>query len=475
MSDIVDPEGLSILQKRQRLIKGLQQKELIVSEKEDNTKTAAFLFISFDLVNSTSFKSLHPNKWPMVFNRFYELVENHVMKRFTNSRVWRYAGDEILFYRQIYNYADLYNSPKDALAVIKTVTEALNSRYPETKNILYLKSTLWIAEATYVKPQELNDTENIVNNLIINFDINDKRNIDFLGADIDLGFRISQYAQREKVVVSAELAFLLYRARGVIEYKCGYDVTEDLRIVSYERLKGIWGERHYPIIWYHENWNDLDKMFFYDDHYGSEIVSRLANNKFTEEMKIKRLQKIFDDVDNNGKVEGLIELFKETDEVKVMQSVSQYNLAEVHCVAICFNDKGEILLGKRPEGKRRFPGIWEFGCGQLKKSQEFEECLAESYKEDFFAELDFFSDLTPVSTYLIEDNLEGRKIPGIMFIAHVNNPDQVEQKYSKSTHSEVKWFDPQKLNEISEDEYVDRFKDTVEKAVEAWKQKKEAS
>lgn len=458
-----------------KLVEGLSQKNLIVNEKEGKEDTAAaFLFISFDLVNSTAFKSLHPNKWPMVFNRFYELVENHVLKRFTNSRVWRYAGDEILFYVQINAYEDFYNAPKDALDVIRLVTEALNNRYPYTKNILYLKSTLWIAEATYIKSQELSENEQNVNNLIINFDINDRKNIDFLGADIDLGFRISKFALREKVVLSAELALLLYRARGIIEHECDYDVTENIRIVSYERLKGIWGERHYPIIWYHDSWDDPEKMFFYDDHYSSEIVKRLVSGNFNDDMKIKRLKKIFKDI-NNNKVERLIELFKELPEFTISQSVSQYNLAELHCVAICFNEEGKVLLGKRPASKRRFPGIWEFGCGQLKKSQTFEECLEESYKEDFFAELDFFTELVPVSTYLIEDKLEGRKIPGIMFIAQVKNPEEVESNYSKVNHSAIDWFDPKDIDSVCEDDYVDGFKDTIKKAFAAWQKIKGAS
>lgn len=441
---------------------------LIVNSNDNEKKNGAFLFISFDLVNSTAFKSLYPTKWPVIFHRFYELVENHALKNFTNSMVWRYAGDEILFYKQIDKPSELYEVPKVAYKVLKTVLEALNISYPETKNILYIKSTLWIAEATFVKSQNLAGSETLLNNLIINFDINQKRNVDFLGSDIDLGFRISKFAERDKVVVSAELAYLLYKSRGIIEEECNYNVLDSLRIVTYERLKGIWNNRHYPVIWYFDSWDKPDDMYLYDEHFNSEIVNKIKSKEFSSDMRIDRLKKIFIEVDNLDKVKSIEKCMEDTTPINVLPSVSQYNQAEVHCVAICFNDNGHILIAKRPLDKRRFPGIWEFGCGQLKKSQDFTECLVESYREDFGAELDFYSKLTPISTYIMEDTLEGRKIPGIIFIAKVLNQDFIEKNFSKTTHSEIKWFDPAELENIDESAYVTDFEDTVKKAINAY-------
>lgn len=463
---------------------GLEQLNLIENNNDDSNESGAFLFISFDLVNSTAFKTLYPHNWPVIFHRFYELVENHVLKNFLNSKVWRYAGDEILFYKQIRNVAELYDAPQLALRIINLVNESLGKHYVETNNILYIKSTLWIAKATFVKSQDIGNmfkesqngegTSNNINNLIINYEINGKRNIDFLGSDIDLGFRIAKFAQRNKVVISAELAYILYKEREAIEeMNNGYDVTNCLRIVSYEKLKGIWNNRHYPIIWYHDSWNDMEKMFLYDEHFNSEIVNKLINQKFSKDMKIKRLKKIFTEVDNIVKISSLIKCFSNDEgEINVLPSTSQYNMTEVHCVAICFDKKGNILLGKRPSNKRRFPGIWEFGCGQLKKFQSFEDCLKESYKEDFAADLDFFDKLTPVSTYLVHDINEGRSIPGIIFIARILNATEVESNYSQVAHPEVKWFNPEEdLTTCVEDEYVKDFKDTVDKAVKAFKEK----
>ncbi|ATF11641.1 hypothetical protein A616_06470 [Brevibacillus brevis X23] len=445
-------------------------------KKLEDSHDGIYLFISFDLVNSTSFKSVYPNDWPLVFQRFYEFVESDVLSRFTNARVWRYAGDEILFYKRICNFSDLLKSPEDALSIIRSVTNSLNNTIPQTKNRLFLKSTLWVADCSYVPPHSLenkyDDVKGSISNLIIFGNYNNKSSVDFLGADIDLGFRISEYAWREKVVVSAELAYIMYLDRG--KYR-DYDIEERLKIISYQSLKGIWNERRYPIIWYHDHWNDLDKMFYYDEHFDSPVIERVKQGSFDNEMKIKRLTKIFADLGKEHNITNIItkiqytkpEGISETDLIAA-PNVSQYKLVEVHCAAVCFNDEGKILIAKRPSKKRRLNGVWEFGCGQLKKSQSFEECLGLSYKEDFSAEIDTFGSAIPVSTYVIEDRDEKRKIPGILFLAKILNQEEVEKSFNKEKHTEVQWFDPTKLTQIKEEDYVPNFKDTVQKALDLW-------
>lgn len=438
-------------------------------DKKDELST--YLFISFDLVNSTSFKSLFPGRWPAVFRRFYELIEDKVLKTYTNSSVWRYVGDEVLFYKKITIRSDLHNVLNNALNIIRAVTDSLNLSYPHTKQVLFLKSTLWLATARYVPPDKLKESDlihiNDVDNLIITSEHNGKTNTDFLGADIDLGFRIARFAHREKVIVSAELAYLLYQDRGIIEEKHDYNVEDELKIVGYELLKGIWNGRRYPIIWYHDGWNDPDKMFAYDDHYDSDVIRDIKSGKLTESSNIKYLKKILEDNNRYFKIEEFKSTFTDQEAELAFVNMSQYNMVEVHCVAICFNVEGHILLGKRPSHKRRFPGVWEFGCGQLKKYQDFQQCLIESYKEDFGAELEFRNGLIPVSTFVIDDQKEQRKIPGVIFIAEVANAQTITGVYSKTEHSDVSWFNPQELENIDESNYIENFKDSVTKAVKA--------
>jgi hypothetical protein len=139
-------------------------------------------------------------------------------------------------------------------------------------------------------------------------------------------------------------------------------------------------------------------------------------------------------------------------------------LSEVHCVAVCFRQDGHILIAKRPSSKRRFPDRFEFGCGQLKVRETFQECLLRSYKESFDAILDFGQELVPIRTYIIEDDEENRKIPGIIFVARITNQDTVKEK----KHTEIKWIAPNEVDSFSSDQLVPDFKKTAKQAIDVW-------
>ena len=65
---------------------------------------------------------------------------------------------------------------------------------------------------------------------------------DFLGPDIDTGFRIGKCTQPGMLVVSVEMAELLSEAPGDVNPMIG-------KIVGWEELKGVWNDKRYPVIW----------------------------------------------------------------------------------------------------------------------------------------------------------------------------------------------------------------------------------
>ena len=56
--------------------------------------TWTYLFISFDLVNSTYFKS-KVNSWSNIFLTFFKITERKVREKFERIEVWKRIGDEI--------------------------------------------------------------------------------------------------------------------------------------------------------------------------------------------------------------------------------------------------------------------------------------------------------------------------------------------------------------------------------------------
>src|SRR5688572_13821488 len=60
-----------------------------------------FAFFSFDLVESTRYKSQAGNRWLLVTKQFYEIIEDQLSKRLPQVRLWKYVGDELLLYKRI--------------------------------------------------------------------------------------------------------------------------------------------------------------------------------------------------------------------------------------------------------------------------------------------------------------------------------------------------------------------------------------
>jgi isopentenyldiphosphate isomerase len=438
-----------------------------------------YLFYSFDLVNSTAFKNKYKESWTNVFKRFYDYIVKEVQTNHKNTRVWKYIGDEILLYKKINNQAELITAPSKTSKVIQTVTNNLHKMHPETKGILFVKSTLWIAKVKWQgnlekKSSEENgsfNSDNIVFPVNPEYPLAESTEvIDFLGPDIDLGFRITKHTEKSKLLISAELAYLLYLLRGEVERKSvpNYRVEDNLKIISFEHLKGIWNGRRYPIIWYSENWDKA--TYDYEEQYDSEKVNRLIKG---ETLHIDFVSKVFDDVNLSKEISEYLDIITATKvETNITGQAFDYipreKLSEVHCAAICFDLDGRLLIARRPEHKDKLKGKWEFGCGQLKMDQSFKECIEENYKSDFGANIVIEDEPIFVTTYIVYG--KDRKIPGILFLGLILNPDEVELNFDRTKHDEVKWIEMDYLETINATECVPDFRKSARMAYENYKQ-----
>lgn len=229
------------------------------------------LFFSIDLVGSTDFKgkaqreAFLANKadtgWPQIFGSFYRDVSqafvskaHDLEKKFAEEGVpckivlWKPIGDELTFYSS--------QIPSEHHVAIfchafSRIIERFDREYRE-EHKLGVKGTVWSAGFPHRNKMVRFDprlppyfgvihiSEDEFGDSLL---IGPTCTFDFLGPDIDLGFRLCHESVPGRVLVSLEVAVLL----ALSPYSPSYLVR--LFHVGWSRLKGVHGGTPYPIIW----------------------------------------------------------------------------------------------------------------------------------------------------------------------------------------------------------------------------------
>ena len=190
------------------------------------------LFFNVDIIGSTNYKMALSNddihSWLPLFREFYQVFPN-VLEQSINDKkkehfynnvkteeikIWKLLGDEIIF------YSDLKDSKACGLFV-SALKEAINLYQKK-----YLPEELGLKACAYIAGFPVNNVEIEINGVT-----------DFIGSNIDVGFRLMKYASREKMPISIELAYILTHYSFDLEY-----FFDGLEI-----LKGVLNNKPYPI------------------------------------------------------------------------------------------------------------------------------------------------------------------------------------------------------------------------------------
>lgn len=371
-------------------------------------KKNVVLFFSFDVVNSTLYKTINYYGWAQVLNLLFKELRKKVCNKIEGSEMWRVLGDEAIFIIKIRDEEELINYVNTIFEImVSTISEIKSGKFLKSdndfelmklQNILSLKAAAWIAIVTDVgditdKNISYRDTDNIFERYKSQegYEI-----FEFLGNDIDTGFRIATQTQDGRMVLSYELAYLISQKTEVLSH---------LNIITYKKLKGVWKNKLYPIIWYHNSKTYLDvcsreipleDSFSFDECDENELIKEYYDNrKHDKDNKIIHdirmytepyfaLKKILLDRGLSEKIEIFHNLIKTSthDQTKYIDTSKM----QIHCAAVCFKkdmDGIKILVAKRSESKKRFSGQWEFGCVKAVSDKTISQKLIEDYKKDF--------------------------------------------------------------------------------------------
>ena len=348
----------------------------------------------------------------------------------------------------------------EAGVVIETITRLLHNHSPIVIGALAIKGVIWAARAQRPKPGPVTAQPHLeAPNVIIPTVHGDQEAEDFLGPDIDIGFRLGPHVAANVLAVSAELAFIL------LDHEDSMGLSGRLRIVGYKQLKGVWRGRPYPIIWYCADWEAIRQILPYD----AVLQSDLAKTAVESPAQVSETLPLIMQQIGLGQFPGEFRSSMKAPEPETelrYTSISRAKLAEVHCVAIVFDTSMRVLAARRPMDKERMPGIWEFGCAQIRSTHTVEDCLKEAYLEDFGAKIEVVNQ--PIACYHILVEQTGKVIPGFIFPAFLKNESEdIKTALHPKKHSELNWVPVDEIERLSVDEWVPDARANIQAAYRA--------
>lgn len=473
-----------------------------VEKVEQPTKRDVVLFFSFDVVNSTSYKTINYYGWAQVLNLLFKELREEVFNKISGSEMWRVLGDEAIFIIKIRDEDELRENVNKIFRIMISTTYKLkegdffksnddNFKLMKLQNILSLKATAWIAAVTDVGDISNKNLQESVENIFERYKSQEGYEIfEFLGNDIDTGFRVAKQTQDGRMALSYELAYLISQKTDSLSY---------LHIITYKKLKGVWKDKLYPVIWYHDPKAYLDHYkkelhledsFTFDDCDESDLIKEYYENRdVNKREKVIRddkmytepyhaLNKILQDRGLTEKIKGLQKLIKEAtiDQARFID----VGLMKVHCVAVCFKKvEGEIkiLIAKRAEKREKLNGKWEFGCAKAEIDKSLAQRIKEEYKQDFNIDIEPVLDNDrkmkepiPIALYHVshsgQTNGKSKQDKGIITLAEIKGDFELENFVPTKKHEKVKWItekDLAKIDTICEEKIPD-FKNTLVKA-----------
>ena len=448
------------------------------------------MFVSFDIVNSSIYKSNNYD-WFKVIYSLLTMVNNEVNKNIKNIELWRSIGDELVFVSHITTKEQLKENIKKVYKILIDINKSIKEgkifndisesdderAFLVENNLLELKSTAWIAKVSEIeKKSDL--SKNITGNIMYSYDKSDgamyfeeillgnisnkktnRPTIEFQGKDIDLGFRIAKYnTKARKLTLSVELAYILSNDSSM---------NPRLHIIGYNKLKGIWNQRPYPIIWYHDEYEagcKINESFSYDEDDSKDrefnIVANYLNKDDRNQIRDKmsknvneHLKKLVFDMNISMKIKSIMDILdKDSSCKKLFKSEENTHIfyLEVHCVAVCVN-KNKVLMFKRSSSTSKFPDKWDFGCAKMVKQLTFEDVLKREYKD--FAGIDI-KIKRPFRHYHFKSEVKDDLICGIRFKAELDDNQKINLAEGKK-YIKYKYFDLDEFDKFNEENSVD--------------------
>jgi len=407
-----------------------------------------YFFFSVDLVDSTRLKQ--SELWIDVLWHFFDAVTTYA--KGNGFFLWKYRGDEALFFKPLSSLDDVCSCVDLAFSI----SERLNKDFQHEsyfKNFEInglaitpqVKTTAWCGVVHELSPSKFDEVrrqskEIAKENFLLRFGdtVSDHGGaVEFLGTNVDMGFRVAEAANPYVLSLSLQLVKLIVGFKGY---------RKKIRLVGHRLLRGLsdGDEEHYwPVFWYAPKWQELNSIFESMSLPSSYRVFSLAVvdfKKFVGEREVDKLirrYRLTGEIKRLKKFSTKADMGESTQNASLAEGAMLYDRGQkMHCVAVCFNSHGEALLGQR----KRKPGSalsekWEFGCAQVDLDLGFFESIRRDYLHDFGVEVLEVLE-PPVRTFTVD----GKGTPGIIFAARISDKAPEKNKHQKVLLSQRDFF-----------------------------------
>lgn len=451
-----------------------------MNDEGEDSSTKVELFFSFDIVNSTAYKDKN-QEWVSDLTGEITYLKETVEGTIQQARLWRIIGDEIVFTCEIRDIGEIYEIINSLyIVLIENNGNNCGKKVEKNDSGFNLQAAAWIAAITNWDGNDNSKNISRYDNVLKKYKIAPNRTInEFLGADIDIGFRIKKETEKRRLVISYELALILSERT---EY------SSRLHVITYKTLKGVWEGKPYPIIWYYDervhNKVPFDESFLYDESIVSEFAKEYFKNTEKQNGIIpkklfldanKALKKICEDLKCNEKIKHLKKIIAAAaiDEKYTGDEFGE-KLLELHFAAVCCDvEKRTIMIVKR-KGRKQLDGKWEFGCSKASAEKHIEESIAEDYYNRFGLSIEVICDRNrnehraePIALYEVFKDGEYHK--GILVVARIiDGIDHVDDVIHKNRkHSEVRWISESDIASFNEDG-VEDLRESMQRVFERW-------
>ena len=280
----------------------------------ENKKYEVFFFANFDICNFTKYKRENRN-WTALLKDYLDSIKNQNSSEFL-TQFWKFNGDSLTFKFRVLSVNEICHFIFDAQQHLDNLQAILNKE-KRTRKKVYVKASAWIAGFPSELDSKTNDNEYSTNNrkIIVN------GAEEFVGENIDEGFRLCECSKAGKLVVDPKIVAIIHlynyicdrikvpennsksalfdlldkiennlnvdsymriflptviaKIKSVVSTIADVDyssfindfnpvpneVTSKLYLMEYRKCKGIWDDRDYPIFWYIEDPKNCELIY----------------------------------------------------------------------------------------------------------------------------------------------------------------------------------------------------------------------